>query len=188
MNILGILRGNGDIKVCGLDVTDRNLPIIRAKIGFVFQIPDDQLFSPTVFEDVAFGPLYMGLPEEQVHQKVADALKQVHMSDYSTRLSHHLSAGEKKQIAIATVLSMEPEILLLDEPTAGLDPRSRRNLINLLHELPQSILVASHDLLMVRELFPRIIILDEGKVVADGEANRILQNEELLNAHGLELP
>ncbi len=188
MNILGILCGKGEIKVCSLDVTDQNLPIIRAKIGFVFQIPDDQLFSPTVFEDVAFGPLYMGFSEEQVRQKVADALEQVHMSDYSTRLSHHLSAGEKKQIAIATVLSMEPDILLLDEPTAGLDPRSRRNLINLLNELPQSMLVASHDLLMVRELFPRMIILDQGKVVADGEANKILQNEELLSAHGLELP
>ena len=188
LNIIGILRGEGDIQVSGLDVIDKNLPTIRAKVGFVFQNPEDQLFSPTVYEDVAFGPLYMGLSEEQVHQKVEYALDLVHMSDYSARLSYHLSAGEKKQIAIATVLSMEPDVLLLDEPTAGLDPRSRRNLINLLKELPQSMLVATHDLLMVRELFQRMVILDQGKIVADGQTEEILQNEELLQAHGLELP
>jgi len=188
LNIIGILQGEGTIYVGGIEVNDGNLPTIRAIVGFVFQNPDDQLFSPTVYEDVAFGPLYMGLSEEMVQEKVENALDLVHMGEYSSRLSHHLSQGEKKRISIATVLSMEPEILLLDEPTAGLDPRSRRNLIQLLEELPQSMLVATHDLLMVRELFPRMIVLDCGTVVADGETKEVLKNEELLETHGLEMP
>jgi cobalt/nickel transport system ATP-binding protein len=188
LNIIGILRGEGGIQVGGIEVENGNLARLRANIGFVFQNPDDQLFSPTVYEDVAFGPLYMGLSEDIVQKKVEHALDLVHMSKYSPRLSHHLSEGEKKRIAIATVLSMEPEILLLDEPTLGLDPRSRRNLIHLLEELPQSMLVATHDLLMVRELFPRMIVLDNGTVVADGETQEILRNEELLERHGLEMP
>jgi cobalt/nickel transport system ATP-binding protein len=188
LNVIGILQGDGEIRVGGIEVLNRNLPLIRANVGFVFQNPDDQLFSPTVFEDVAFGPLHMGFAEEVAREKVENALELVHMGKYSSRLSHHLSMGEKKRISMATVLSMEPEILLLDEPTAGLDPRSRRNLIQLLEELPQSMLVATHDLLMVRELFPRMIVLDDGVVVADGKTKQILQNEELLNSHGLEMP
>jgi cobalt/nickel transport system ATP-binding protein len=116
-----------------------NLAMIRGQVGLVFQDPDDQLFSPTVFEDVAFGPLHIGLPEDEVRRLVAWALEQVGMSDFTERVSHHLSIGEKKRVAIATVLSMSPEILVLDEPTAGLDPRARRNLINLLREMPQTI-------------------------------------------------
>jgi cobalt/nickel transport system ATP-binding protein len=188
LSVIGILQGDGEIRVGGIEVLNGNLPLIRANVGFVFQNPDDQLFSPTVFEDVAFGPLHMGFSEEDVCEKVENALELVHMGKYSSRLSHHLSMGEKKRIAIATVLSMQPEVLLLDEPTGGLDPRSRRNLIQLLKELPQSMLVATHDLLMVRELFPRMIVLDGGVVVADGKTNQILQNEELLKSHGLEMP
>ena len=141
---------------------------MRARVGLVFQSPDDQLFSPTVFDDVAFGPLYQGLPAAEVHQRVEEALAVVRMGDYIQRVSHHLSTGEKKRIAIATVLSMKPEVLVLDEPTAGLDPRARRSLINLLDSLPITMLVSTHDMLMVREIFPRMVIMDEGRIVADG--------------------
>jgi cobalt/nickel transport system ATP-binding protein len=157
-------------------------------VGLVFQNPDDQLFSPTVFEDVAFGPLHMGLPETEVRDRVSQALKMVGMPDFGERLSHHLSVGQKKRIAIATVLSMDPEILILDEPSAGLDPRARRSLINLLRELPLTMLVSTHDMLMTRELFPRMIIMDEGRVVADGATEMLMADDALLESHGLEPP
>jgi energy-coupling factor transporter ATP-binding protein EcfA2 len=163
-----------------------NLPAARAMVGLVFQNPDDQLFSPTVFEDVAFGPLHMGLPRDEVIARVEAALNAVRMSNYRDRLSHHLSVGEKKRIAIATVLSMNPQILVLDEPSAGLDPRARRTLINLLRELPITMLVSTHDMKLVEELFPRTIVMDEGLVVADGMTKDILADEKFLNEHGLE--
>lgn len=188
LHLNGILEGEGHIQVAGLPVTKPNLPVIRAKVGLVFQNPDDQLFSPTVFEDVAFGPLHMGLPEVEVRSRVTKALAQVTMSEYADRLSHHLSVGEKKRIAIATVLSMKPDMLILDEPSAGLDPRARRGLINLLRELPLTMLVSTHDMLMVRELFPRMIIMDEGRIVADDFTEELMANEALLEAHGLERP
>jgi cobalt/nickel transport system ATP-binding protein len=188
LHLNGILRGNGQVKVDGRPVTRPNLPLIRARVGLVFQNPDDQLFSPTVFEDVAFGPLHMGLPEAEVRSHVARALEQVGMSHYAGRLSHHLSVGEKKRIAIATVLSMDPTLLVLDEPSAGLDPRARRSLINLLRELPLTMLVSTHDMPMVGELFPRMVIMDEGQVVADGSTNSLMEDETLLEKHGLERP
>jgi cobalt transport protein ATP-binding subunit len=188
LQLNGILAGQGRISVGGLSVVKANLPIIRSRVGLVFQSPDDQLFSPTVFEDVAFGPLHMGLPETDVRARVARALELVGMSQYAGRLSHHLSVGEKKRIAIATVLSMDPEILVLDEPSAGLDPRARRTLINLLRALPLTMLVSTHDMLMVRELFPRMVIMDEGRVVADGSTDALLDDADLLESHGLERP
>jgi len=188
LHLNGILGGEGSVRVCGLPVSRENLGRVRAMVGLVFQIPDDQLFSPTVFEDVAFGPLYQGLPMPEVEARVAEALAAVNMSTYADRVSHHLSSGEKKRIAIATVLSMQPEVLVLDEPTAGLDPRARRSLISLLRDLPLTMLVSTHDMLMVRELFPRIVILDEGQVVADGSTAALLQDDALLEAHGLERP
>ncbi|MBS1254097.1 MAG: Cobalt import ATP-binding protein CbiO [Anaerolineales bacterium] len=188
LHLNGILSGEGEIEVAGLRVTEPNLPAIRAKVGLVFQNPDDQLFSPTVFEDVAFGPLHMGLSEDEVRDRVDWALAQVGMSDYADRLSHHLSAGEKKRISIATVLSMGPEILVLDEPSAGLDPRARRNLITLLSELPHTTLVSTHDMLMVRELLPRMVIMDEARIVADGRTKELMDDVALLEAHGLEHP
>lgn len=157
-------------------------------VGLVFQSPEDQLFSPRVFDDVAFGPLYQGLPKEIVEQRVGEALQAVAMREYAHRVSHHLSMGEKKRIAIATVLSMKPEVLILDEPTAGLDPRSRRSLINLLDELPLTMLVSTHDMPLVKELFPRMVILDRGQVVADGPTIELMEDELLLEAHGLEKP
>ncbi len=130
LHLNGILRTQaGQVRVCGLEVTEKTLGQVRAAVGLVFQNPDDQLFSPTVFDDVAFGPIYQGLPVAEVRQRVDEALAAVRMSDYKARVSHHLSTGEKKRIAIATVLSMGPEILVLDEPTAGLDPRARRGLL-----------------------------------------------------------
>lgn len=188
LHLNGILAGKGDIQVAGLEVNKASLPLIRAKVGLVFQNPDDQLFSPTVFEDVAFGPLHMGLPEDEVRARVLQALEQIRMTHYAHRLSHHLSVGEKKRIAIATVLAMGPEILVFDEPSAGLDPRGRRLLINLLRELPLTMLVSTHDMLMVRELFSRMIIMDEGQIVADGPTEALMGDEALLEAHGLERP
>jgi cobalt transport protein ATP-binding subunit len=184
----GLLQGEGELHIGGLSLAKKNLPVIRSKVGMVFQNPDDQLFSPTVFDDVAFGPLHMGFPEDEVRERVAKALAQVGMSGFETRLPHHLSIGQKKRIALATVLSMEPEILVLDEPSAGLDPRGRRELIQLLADLPLTMLVSTHDLLMVRALFPRMIIMDEGRIVADGDTAVLLANTELLEAHGLEMP
>ena len=188
LNLNGILRGQGQVCVAGLELNEKNLGRIRARVGLVFQSPDDQLFSPTVYEDVAFGPLYQGLSEVEVRQRVEQALAVVGMSDYARRVSHHLSVGEKKRIAIATVLSMQPELLVLDEPTAGLDPRARRSLIHLLGELEMTMLVSTHDMLMVRELFPRMVIMDEGRIVADGATEALMADEGLLSAHGLEKP
>jgi cobalt/nickel transport system ATP-binding protein len=185
----GILRpSQGRVELGGLEVKEPNMGQIRAWAGLVFQDPDDQLFSPTVFDDVAFGPLHMGLPADEVRNRVAEALAAVHMDGYGGRMSHHLSAGEKKRIAIATVLSMGPLLLILDEPTAGLDPRARRSLINLLRELPQTMLVASHDMRMVSELFTRMIVMDQGRVVADGPTHELMDDADLLEAHGLERP
>jgi cobalt/nickel transport system ATP-binding protein len=188
LHLNGILSGHGEIEIGGCLLMRENLPLIRSMVGLVFQNPDDQLFSPTVFEDVAFGPLHMGLPEDEVRARVDMALEAVRMSAYRDRLSHHLSVGEKKRIAIATVLSMKPSILILDEPSAGLDPRARRTLINLLRELPITMLISTHDMALVKELFPRTIVMDEGLIVADGSTREILEDLSFLEAHGLERP
>ncbi len=188
LHLNGILKGQGVVKIMGAEVGDGNLGLIRSQVGLVFQHPDDQLFSPTVFEDVAFGPLHMGLDDEEVRERVSWALAQVGMEGFENRISHHLSLGEKKRIAIATVLAMRPAILALDEPSGGLDPRSRRGLIRLLRALPQTMLVATHDVRLVKELLPRTVILDRGKLMADGQTADLLQDAELLEKHGLEPP
>ena len=189
LHLNGILESvSGKIRIAGLDLSPANIGKIRSRVGLVFQSPDDQLFSPTVYDDVAFGPLYQGFSEDEVRQRVDEALALVHMAAYARRVSHHLSVGEKKRIAIASVLSMKPEVLVLDEPTAGLDPRARRSLIYLLDELPITMLVSTHDLHMVRELFPRMVIMDEGRIVADGPTRELLEDEHLLALHGLEKP
>lgn len=188
LHLNGLLRGDGVVRVMGRAVEEPHLSRIRAQVGMVFQNPDDQLFSPTVFEDVAFGPLYAGLTEGEVRGRVDWALAQVGLGDYHNRVSHHLSLGEKKRVAIATVLSMQPDILALDEPTAGLDPRTRRRLIALLRELPQTMLVATHDMNLVASICRRAVILDRGEVIADGAMQELLVDEPLLEAHGLEKP
>jgi cobalt/nickel transport system ATP-binding protein len=187
LQLNGILHpSSGSVQVQGLEVRDGNLPRVRASVGLVFQDPDDQLFSPTVFDDVAFGPIYQRLPPAQVNGRVQQALEAVQMGHMARRVSHHLSAGEKKRIAIATVLAMSPAVLVLDEPSAGLDPRARRGLIRLLRQLPQAMLVATHDLRLVAELLPRTVVMDEGVIVADGPTAQIMADEALLAAHGLE--
>jgi len=188
LHLNGILRSDGHVEIAGLRLGDRTLRAIRARVGLVFQDPDDQLFSPTVFEDVAFGPLHMGMAEDEVRQRVGRALAAVGMVGHEKHIPHHLSLGERKRISIATVLSMDPSILVFDEPSAGLDPRARRNLIDLLRELPQTMLVASHDMRLVWDLCPRTVILDEGRLAADGPTSELLRDTELMDRHGLETP
>ena len=185
LHLNGIVRSNGAVRVLDRPLDDKNLKWIRSKVGLVFQNPDDQLFSPTAFDDVAFGPVNMGYSAEEVHKSVKRALDWVGMAGFEKRSSHHLSLGEKKRIAIATVLSMSPEILLLDEPTSNLDPGGKWTLISLLKELPMTKLVATHDLEVVRALCPRTVILDCGQVIADGATGQILTDLPLLVAHGL---
>jgi cobalt/nickel transport system ATP-binding protein len=179
---------HGTVRVAGLPTAGSNLPRIRAEVGLVFQDPDDQLFSPTVRDDVAFGPLHMGLPEDEIHDRVERALAAVGMSGFERRLPHRLSLGQRKRVAMATVLSMDPSVLVFDEPSAGLDPRGRRELIGLLHDLPQTLLVATHDMRLVAEVLPRTVVMDEGVIVADGPTDEILADATLLEAHGLEAP
>ncbi len=191
LHLNGLLHGQGDVSVMGERVVEddkRVLARVRSLVGLVFQDPDDQLFSPTVYDDVAFGPIYMGLPEQEIDERVETALGQVGLEGYGPRMPFHLSGGEKKRAAIATVLSMRPSVLVLDEPSAGLDPRARRGLIELLAGLEQTVLITTHDMHMVKEAFPRSIIMDGGLVVADAPTAEILADQELLESHGLELP
>ena len=188
LHLNGILRGRGRVHVTGLEVNDKTVRAVRARVGVVFQDPDDQLFSLTVFDDVAFGPLHMGCPPDEVRERVARALSAVDMAGHEDQMPHHMSLGERKRIAIATVLAMDPEILVLDEPSAGLDPRARRNLISLLRDLSQTMLVAGHDMRLVWDLCPRALILDGGRLVADGATTELLRDAALMERHGLEVP
>ncbi len=185
LHLNGIYRGQGRVEVLGLPIGDGNMKSIRRQVGLVFQNPDDQLFSPTVFDDVAFGLLSMRLPEDDVRRRVGHALEAVGMAGCEGRVPHHLSIGERKRIAIATVLSMEPEILLLDEPTSNLDPVGRWQLIKLLRQLPVTKVVASHDLGMVAQLCSRTIVMSEGRAIADGPTAEMISDVPLLQAHGL---
>jgi len=185
LHLNGILRGNNTIKIFGLPVDEKNMKETRRKVGLVFQDPDDQLFSPTVFDDVAFGPINMGYSELQVKQRVAQALKWVGMDGYEQRSPHHLSVGEKKRAAVATVLSLNPELLVLDEPSSNLDPRSKWALIEVVKRLPMTKIIASHDLELIEALCQRTIILDGGIIVADGSTTNIFNDVTLLRAHGL---
>jgi cobalt/nickel transport system ATP-binding protein len=178
----------GDVVIGDTVVKPETAALARRAVGLVFQDPDDQLFMPTVAEDVAFGPLNAGLPPEQVEQRVTQALERVGMTHVRERPPYHLSAGEKRAVAIATVLAMSPDILVMDEPSANLDPRARRRLIELLHSFEHTRIIATHDLEMVVEVCSRVIVLDGGKVVADGPVREVLNNEALMQAHGLERP
>jgi cobalt/nickel transport system ATP-binding protein len=185
LHLNGLLRSNGCVSVLDMHVDGKNLKTIRTKIGVVFQDPDDQLFMPTVFDDVAFGPINLGCDKAEVQQRVAQALAWVGMEGYEKRSPHHLSIGEKKRIAIATVLSMSPEVLVLDEPSSSLDPRGKWALIELVRGLPLTRIVASHDMELIRALCRRTVVMDEGRIVADDLTENILSNESLLRAHGL---
>ncbi|UCE97528.1 MAG: ABC transporter ATP-binding protein [Dehalococcoidia bacterium] len=181
----GILRSNGHVKLMGRPIDDNNLKWVRNRVGLVFQNPDDQLFSPTVFDDVAFGPMNMGYSRFEVERAVERALGLVGMSGFEKRSPHHLSIGEKRRVAIATVLSMAPEVLVIDEPTSNLDPRGKRDLVDVLMGLSITKIIISHDIELVKELCPRMVIIDQGMIVADGNTTNILADKKLLTAHGL---
>jgi len=178
----------GQVVVGGLPVARENLAEIRRRVGLVFQDPDDQLFMPTVAEDVAFGPANLGLRGASLNARVDEALAAVGMSDHRDRAPHHLSFGQRRRVAVATVLAMRPEILVLDEPSSNLDPASRRELAEILRGLPVTILMVTHDLPYALQLCPRAAILDEGRIVADGPTGALLSDASLLAAHRLELP
>lgn len=178
----------GKAWVSGLELKKENLKKIRAEIGYVFQDSDSQLFMSTVYEDVAFAPRNYGKSEEEIRKAAMSALKKVHMEDKKDRQIYRLSGGEKKLAAIATVLSVGANLMLLDEPSVALDPRNRRNLIRILNELPGAKVIASHDLDFVYDTCERVLLLSDGKIAADGDAKKILTDKELLEEHGLELP
>ncbi|MGB9597026.1 MAG: energy-coupling factor ABC transporter ATP-binding protein [Candidatus Poribacteria bacterium] len=190
LTLNGLLEANsGNVFIFDNKINGKkSIRNVRNRIGIVFQNPDDQLFCPTVFDDVAFGPLNYDLPTDEIKKRVKEALEAVDMSGFEHRLSHHLSFGEKKRVSIATILSMRPEIILLDEPSSNLDPRSRRKMIETIRNLDATKIIATHDLKMALELCGRGIIMDEGKIVADGVLTDIFNNRQLLEAHGLELP
>ncbi len=188
--LAGVLNGQaGTLQVAGLDprkpADRKQLP---AKVGIIFQNSDDQLFSTTVGDDVAFGPLNLGLPKDEVKQRVAAALAHVGLPGFEERVPFHLSGGEKRRAAIAGVLAMQPEVLLLDEPSMFLDPRGRRELIRCLNELAVTKIIASHDLDMILDTCKRVIVLDHGRLVAEGLAEQVLRDSALMDAHGLEVP
>ena len=182
------LSGNGAVKILGEPVGAKNIEIIRRQVGLVFQDHDDQLFCPTVQEDVAFGPQQLGLAEAEVAARVEKALAQAGLAGFGRRATHHLSHGEKRRVCLAGVLACEPAILILDEPTSDLDPRGRREFKALLREIRATKLIATHDLELAVELCARTIILDHGQIVADGRTVELLADEPLMLAHGLERP
>lgn len=183
-----LLPQRGEVRIGHAPLTRATLDAARRAVGMVFQDPDDQLFMPTVAEDVAFGPLNAGLPASEVERRVATALERVGLAHLHDRPPHRLSAGEKRAVAIATVLSMEPDILVMDEPSSYLDPRARRRLIDLLRSFAHTKIITTHDLELVVDVCARVIVMDGGTIVADGPTREILNDEALMLAHGLERP
>jgi cobalt/nickel transport system ATP-binding protein len=189
MLIMGVLFPTaGEVLVGDVHVTKKTLPMIRQRLGMVFQNPDDQLFMTTVYDDVAFGPRNYKLDENEVESRVNEALDLVGIPHLKDRAPYKLSGGEKRSTAIASVLSMQPDVLIMDEPTSGLDPKSRRRVISLLKSFEHTKIITSHDLDMVFETCKRVIVINEGKVAEDGSGAEILQNAELLHSCGLEIP
>jgi len=184
----GFIKGTGKVLIDGLQINSKNLKKVRTSLGCCLENPDDQLFMPTLFDDVAFGPLNMGLKAEQVKVRVADALKTVGLADMADKAPHHLSAGQKRAAAIATILSMSPKIITLDEPDGSLDPRNRNNLIKLLAELPQTLIIATSNMNFAAAVAGRAVLLDNGSIIADGDAKKIMSNSKMMTEHGLEVP
>jgi cobalt/nickel transport system ATP-binding protein len=174
LHLLGLMEGEGKIQVCGKPLAKGNLPFVRQKIGVLFQDSDDQLFMPTVEEDVAFGPLNMGLDSREVERRVAHSLDLVGMRETAPRAPYHLSAGEKRRVALAGVLAMEPEIIVLDEPATFLDPPSRSALISILRSVAQAKIIVTHDLELARALATRAVFFEKGRVIADGDLEEIV--------------
>lgn len=185
LRLTGAFGGQGEIRMNGSSVGSTELETLRREVGLVFQNPDDQLFSPTLEEDVAYGPTAQGLSDSEVAQRVSLALQAVKLEHARTRFPGNLSGGEKKRAALATVLVLSPKLLVLDEPTAGLDARARRSVINVLKEREGAILVATHDLDFASELARRALVLDEGRLVYDGALSELLADEQMLFRHGL---
>ncbi len=189
LHLNGILEaGHGSVEVSGLPVAKPHLQEIRRRVGLVFQDPDDQLFMPTVADDVAFGPANLGLEGEELTARVERALAQVGMAEHAKRPPHHLSFGQRRRVAVATVLAMDPEILVLDEPSSNLDPASRRELADIIRSLDITVLMVTHDLPYALELCPRAVVLSAGQIVADGPTADVLCDDALMRAHRLELP
>lgn len=184
----GFLKGTGKVLVDGLQTNRKNLKKIRTLLGCCLEDPDDQLFMPTLFDDVAFGPLNMGLQPEQVKKCVGDALQTVGLSEMAHKAPHHLSAGQKRAAAIATVLAMAPQIITLDEPAGNLDPANRNNLIELLRDLSETLIIATCDMNFAARVADRAVLLDGGRIIADGDAEKVMSDEKLMTAHGLEVP
>ena len=186
--MLGLLTGSGQILVDGLQMNKHNLSQIRQKIGFVLQDSDNQMFMPTVYEDMIFGPRNYGLSKEEAEVRVDRVLEHLGLQDLKYRYNHKISGGEKRMAAIATILAMEPEVILMDEPSTALDPVNRRTVIHTIQSLPQTKLIASHDLDMILDTCERVILLSHGTIVADGDCETILRDKELLEANRMELP
>jgi cobalt/nickel transport system ATP-binding protein len=188
LHLNGLMSGTGALEVAGIEVSRHTLHDLRLRVGLVFQDPDDQLFMPTVEEDVAFGPLNMGLERDEVRLRVAEALADVRMEAAAERAPYQLSMGERRRVAIATVLAMRPSLLVLDEPSASLDPRARRELVDVLAAIERTMLVTTHDLPLAAELCERALILAGGRIASDRPCHEILADSALLAAHDLELP
>ncbi len=186
--LLGLLPCEGRVLVDGLEVNKKNLPEVRRKLGFVLQNSDNQMFMPTVYEDMLFGPLNYGLSREDAEKKADEVLESLGLQELGHRYNHRISGGEKRMAAIATVLAMEPEAILMDEPTSALDPYNRRVVIRTIRQLPQTKLITSHDLDMILDTCDRVILIGGGKIAADGPAEEILRDRELLEANRMELP
>lgn len=187
LSLVGVLPvQSGSIRVDGIELNKSNLNEVRRRVGMVFQNPDDQLFMPMIYDDVAFGPRNFGLSEEEVQKRVDSALAELGITHLRDRSSLKLSGGEKRMAAIATVLSMDPTTMIFDEPTAFLDPKARRNLIKVLSALPHSKLIATHDLTFAEEVCPRAILIKKGRIFADGETHTLLRDEKLMDDCGIE--
>lgn len=175
LHLNGLLQGEGEVRVCGLKVEKKNLAAIRRRVGLLFQDPDEQLFMPSVLEDVAFGPLSAGVPPEEALRRARQALAQVGMAEACDRAPYHLSAGEKRRVALAGVLVAEPEVLILDEPTTYLDPPGQRDLVALLRRLPQAKIIATHDANLARALATRAVFFKRGRIVSDGPVQELIE-------------
>jgi len=184
----GFARGTGRVTIDGFEVGHGNLRKIRACLGACLENPEDQLFMPTLFDDIAFGPLNMGLSSEEIEMRVADALATVGLTGMGEKAPHHLSAGQKRAAAIATIISMNPKIITLDEPDGSLDPRNRGNLVRLLKKLSQTLIIATCNMNFAAALAERVVLVDKGRVIADGPAAEVMRDAQLMTKHGLEVP
>lgn len=186
LSLVGVLPGTGRVTVGQTELNKNTLDEIRRRVGVVFQDPDDQLFLPTIYDDVAFGPRNLGLDEESVRHRVLDRLRLLHIEHLKDKTALKLSGGEKRMAALATVLAMKPDVMLLDEPTAFLDPKARRNLINVLQKLPHTMLIATHDLTFAAQVCPRCVVVKQGKLFADGPSQTLLYDKALMQAAEVE--